>query len=429
MRPERMPRGVWGVREGTRVSTTELIFDLVFVFAFIQVTTLMANNFTGRGVVRGVLLLAVLWSAWSVSAWLTTRVRADFGVMRVGFLTVMAVLFLLAVTAPEAFTDLPGGLNGPPVFAVCYLIVRALLLALLWYSLPAARSRQLAVLGGPALAGPGLILAAAFVPQLIFDRPEQISLAQIGLWMLAVAIDYLVGIGLPLAQRRIFSAPHWAERHSLIIIISLGESVISVGLAGSRLPASWPLLLSSLCGVALTAALAWIYFDVVALAGEQSLQHCRPEQRPKVARDAYTFLHLPMIIGIIFLSLGLKKELGYGSPESYRPETALGPILYSLYGSVVLFLLAQVGFQLRVARLVTTIIWPRLATAALLVGLTPIIRRMPALGVLAILTAVCITLVIVEVLVADGQRRRLREAALLEAPAASRQELAGPGAS
>ncbi|MEU3454704.1 low temperature requirement protein A [Micromonospora sp. NPDC006766] len=176
MRPDRMPRGVWRVREGTRVSTTELIFDLVFVFAFIQVTTLMSNNFTGLGVVRGVLVLAVLWSAWSVSAWLTTRVRADFGVVRVGFLTVMAVLFLLAVTAPEAFTDLPGGLDGPPVFAVCYLIVRSLLLALRWYTLPAARGPQLAALGVPML-GPGLILVAAFVPQWISHRTELIDLA------------------------------------------------------------------------------------------------------------------------------------------------------------------------------------------------------------------------------------------------------------
>lgn len=395
------------------MSTPELIFDLVFVFAFIQVTALMANNFTGRGVVRGVLVLAVLWSAWSVSAWLSTRVRADFGVVRVGFLTVMAMLFLLAVTAPEAYTDLPGGLNGPAVFAVCYLIVRSLLLALTWYSLPVTRGLPPAVLGVPML-GAGLILAAAFVPQWIFNHPEQVSLAQIGLWLLAVLIDYLVGIGLPLPQRRIFSAAHWAERHSLIIIIALGESVISVGLAGSRLPASWPLVLSALFGVALAGALAWIYFDVVALAGEQSLQHCPLEHRPRLARDAYTYLHLPMIVGIIILALGLKKELGYGSPESYRPETAVpGVTLYALYGGVVLFLLAQVGFQLRVTRLVTTIIWPRLAAAGLLIGLIPVVSRLPALTVLAILTAVCLTTILVEVVVADGQRRRLREAALL----------------
>ncbi len=429
MQPDRMPRGVWRVAEGTRVSTTELIFDLVFVFAFIQVTTLMANDFTGEGVIHGVLVLAVLWSAWSISAWLTTRVRVDFGVVQVGFLTVMAVLFLLAVAAPEAFTDRSGGLNGPSVFALCYLVVRVLLLALRWYSLPAVRGLSVVGLGVPALAGPGLILAAAFVPQRIFDRPEQISLAQIGLWVLAVVIDYLVGIGLPLPQRRIFSPVHWAERHSLIIVIALGESIISVGLAGSRLPASWPLLFSALFGVALTAALAWIYFDVVAIAGEQSLQRCPPEHRPKLARDAYTFLHLPMIVGIIILSLGLKKELGYGSPESYRPETPLpGVTLYTLYGGVVLFLLAQVGFQSRVARLVATIVWPRLAAVGLLVGLAPIIRSMPALGVLTILTAICLTLIIVEVAVAGGQRRRLREVALL-GPPATRPDPSGPSAS
>ncbi|GIJ30020.1 low temperature requirement protein A [Micromonospora qiuiae] len=420
---------MWRVGKATRVSTTELIFDLVFVFAFIQVTTLMASNFTGGGVARGVLVLAVLWSAWSVSAWLSTRVRVDFGVVRVGFLTVMAALFLLAVNAPEAFTDLPGGLDGPLVFAVCYLIVRVLLLALRWYSLPPARGLWVAGLQVATLAGPVLILAAALVPQLIFDRPAQIALAQVGLWVLAVVIDYLVGIGLPLPQRRIFSPAHWAERHSLIVIIALGESIISVGLAGTRLPASWPLLLSSLFGVTLTAALAWIYFDIVALAGEQALQRCPFEQRAKLARDAYTFLHLPMILGIIILSLGLQKELSYGSPESYLPETPLpGFTLYTLYGGVVLFLLAQVGFQLRVARLVSTIVWPRLAAAGLLVGLTPNVRSMPALGVLAILTAICLALIVVEVAVAGGQRRRLREVALLEAPA-PRPDPSGPGVS
>ncbi|MEU3454703.1 low temperature requirement protein A [Micromonospora sp. NPDC006766] len=137
-----------------------------------------------------------------------------------------------------------------------------------------------------------------------------------------------------------------------------------------------------------------------------------------------------MIVGIIILALGLKKELGYGSPESYRPGTALsGAALYALYGGVVLFLLAQICFQLRVTRLLTRIIWPRLGAAGLLVGLVPIVRRMPALEVLAILTATCITLIIVEVVVADGQRRRLRETALLEPPEANRQQRAGPSTS
>ena len=116
--------------EGGRVTPLELFFDLVFVYALTQVTQLMADDLTGRGALRGLLVIAVLWWCWCCYAWLGNTVRADEGFVRIVLFAVIAVMFIVAVTIPEAFDDLPGGLSGPLVFAACYLAVRVLHLVL-----------------------------------------------------------------------------------------------------------------------------------------------------------------------------------------------------------------------------------------------------------------------------------------------------------
>jgi low temperature requirement protein LtrA len=118
--------------EDQRVTTLELFFDLVFVFALTQITTLMAHDLTWHGVVRGLLLIGLLWWSWIGYAWLTNLVRADEGAIRLVMLLAMGVMFVLALTIPEAFDDLPGGLTGPVVIAVCYFAFRAVHLMLMW---------------------------------------------------------------------------------------------------------------------------------------------------------------------------------------------------------------------------------------------------------------------------------------------------------
>ncbi|MGW0432594.1 low temperature requirement protein A [Micromonospora sp. NPDC003197] len=403
--------------ERTQVTTAELFFDLVFVFAFIHVTTLMAEDPTGLGVVRGLLVLAMLWWAWSLFTWLANRVRADFGLSRLVLLGATPVMFVLAITIRESFDDFPGGLDGPIVFATGYLLVRLLYLGLRLYATPELTRADMVALTLPMAAGTGLLFVAALVPQRLTDDPFRIELLQVGFWALAVLIEYGTGLGLPMPGRRIFAAGHWVERHRLIMIIALGESIIAVGLGGSDLPVSWGLVWGSVCAVVIAGALEWTYFDVVTLAGEQSLHHATPEQRATLARHAYTYLHLPMVAGIILFSLGLKHTPYFLEPDVHHPSESLtGLSLWSLYGGAALFLLGNVAFQLRITDLVRTNIWPRLITAFLLLGLVPVAEQTPALNALVLLTVLTLTLALVEVKIAGEQRRWLRAVALAEEP-------------
>ena len=120
------------VEEHATVTPLELFFDLVFVFALTQVTDWMADDPTPTAVLRGVLILVVMWWCWVGYAWLGNVVRADEGVVRVGMFAAMAGVFVAAITIPEAFDDLPGGLYGPAVFAFCYFTVRAVHLVMFW---------------------------------------------------------------------------------------------------------------------------------------------------------------------------------------------------------------------------------------------------------------------------------------------------------
>ena len=116
--------GVRPTGEDDRTTTFELFFDLVYVFAATQVTGYMVHEHRGRGVVQGLLLLALLWWTWSAYAWLGNQARADAGVVRAGMTVAMAAMFAVALTVPEAWQDAPGGLDGPLVLVGAYLVVR-----------------------------------------------------------------------------------------------------------------------------------------------------------------------------------------------------------------------------------------------------------------------------------------------------------------
>jgi low temperature requirement protein LtrA len=392
------------VTEGSRVTPLELFFDLVFVFALTQVATLMADDPTAAGALRGMLVLGLLWWCWCCYAWLGNTVRADEGVTRIALFGVMATMFVVALTIPEVFADARGGLSGPMVFVVCYVIVRAVHLFLYWHAARGDRGlrRQILRAAAPAAGGAAFLFAAALLPD-----------QRLMLWVLAIAVDY-AGIFAGGAEGwRILSAAHWAERHGLIIIMALGESIVSIGVGAASLPISWPIIAAATFGIAVSAALWWEYFDVVAIAAERVLHRSQGVARVALARDGYTYLHLPMLAGIILLSLGLKKVLGYvGDTEHHSLSDPLhGLGLYALYGGVVLYLLGHLGFRLRTMRSINR---PRLAAALVLVALTPVAYRVPAIAALAMLAAVCVVLITVEVVLYRDARRALREAAFAE---------------
>ncbi|MEO3780547.1 low temperature requirement protein A [Micromonospora sp. B11E3] len=398
-----------------RTATEELFFDLVFVFAFVQLGTLILSDYTPQGVLRGMLVLALLWWSWGAFAWLSNNLQASFGVMRFGLFVVTGITFVMALSTLVAFTDRPGGLYGPLVFPTCYFLVRSLHLALYAYAVSAQRLvRHIVVPAVPMIASTALLVCAALVPHRLLTDQRQVAIAVTLLWLLAVLVDYVGSFTLPVWEIGIFSARHWCERYGLILIVAVGENIISIGTSSSDVSISWRLLFAVMLAMTVTGALLWTYFDVVALIGEQVLERADAKTRFALARDAYSYLHLPMVAGILLPALGIRELVkNVGRIEGHHPDESLSAIgLFGLYGGLALFLLANVAYQLRIARTIRTIIWTRVAAVLVLAALVPVARRMSAMGALGLLAAVSFTLIVVEVIVADGQRRRLRESGL-----------------
>lgn len=375
------------LRESGSATTLELFFDLVFVFALTQITALMAEEPTGRGLFKGVLLIAVVWWCWVGYSWISNVVKADEGLARVTLLLAMAAMFLIALAIPEAFDDLDGGLPGPTVFAFAYLVLRLLHLALFWLISgdDAGLRRQVGRFAPTMVGGTALLLLAA----------ETSGTAQLLLWVGAVAADYGGTLVIGAKGWRLNSARHFAERHGLIVMIALGESIVAIGVGVTHLPISWPIVVAATLGLSVAASLWWAYFDTTAILGENALASAEGQRRVSMARAGFTYLHLPMMVGIVMLALGLKKVLTYvGDTDHHTLSDPLyGAPLLAMYGGVAMYLLAHVGFALRCYRTLKTF---RLVTAVVLVALVPLVAHFPALVSLAVLAALLIALNVVE---------------------------------
>ena len=208
------------------------------------------------------------------------------------------------------------------------------------------------------------------------------------LWALALVIDYS-GVYASGTGWRLPSPVHFAERHGLIIIIALGESIIAVGVGVLDLPLTVPIAGAALLGLAASVALWWLYFDVVAPVAERELSRREGVERVRLARDSYTYLHFPMVAGVIYLALGLKKVAEYVGDTAHHTLTDPLPAtaLWAMYGGVAAYLIAHLAFRLRN---VGSINRPR-AVVALVVLVAPLatgdLPALAALGVLGILVA------------------------------------------
>jgi low temperature requirement protein LtrA len=375
------------VAEGASVTQLELFFDLVLVFAFTMVTDLAAGETSAKNLLRATLVLAVMWWIWIAYSWLGNVVRADEGITRVAMLAAMGGVFLTALCIPEAFHDLPGGWYGPLVFAIAYLLVRLVHLGMFWLA-----STEDAQLRGQVMRwGLGSITIGT---TLLVIAAMTSGLVQIALWIAAIAGDML-WTQLAGEDWRVNSASHFSERYGLIIIVALGESIVSIGIGVAGLPISWPIEVGALLGLAVSGLLWWAYFDVAALSVEHELAHAEGERQIKIARNSYTYWHFPMIVGIIALSLGLKKVLDYVGDASHHSlkDALYGIPLFTLYGGVVLYLLALVGFRHYATGTVTV---ARLVAAVLLLALIPLAAALPALAALSMLCAVLVALILFE---------------------------------
>lgn len=367
-----------------RVTALELFFDLVFVFALTQVTGYIANDPTWTRLAKGLAILAVLWWAWVSYAWLGNTAASDEGTMRVVLLAAMGAMLVASLAVPRAFAG--DGL----VFGVAYLAVRMLHLGA--YVVVARGDPRLKHVVR-RLAGPVLPAVALLVLAGVLDGTPRAMC-----WVLALVIDY-GGLALRGTEGWRVQAGHFAERHGLVIIIALGESIVSLGVGVHDLGVSAGVVAGALLGIAAAGALWWAYFDVVALVAERRLREAAPDAQVRIARDSYTYLHLPMVAGIVLFALGVKKTLG-GVDEHLHAVPAV-----ALFGGVALYLVALSAFK---RRNVGSFNQPRLVAAAVLAALAAVATALPALLSLALLTLVACALIAYEVRRYAPARARIR---------------------
>jgi low temperature requirement protein LtrA len=373
------------LREEERVMPLELFFDLVFVLAITQCTALMAANPTWEGLARGLLVLGVLWWCWVGYAWLTSVIDPEEGVVRIAIFASMAALLVAALAVPHAFNDT--GL----VFAISYGFARYAQVVLLYIA-----SRDNPNLRHSVITG--LSISTAVSMALLIVASQVDGNTQGALWAAALAID----MGGPLffgVEGWMLVPGHFAERHGLILLIAIGESIVAVG-AGAEAHVDAGVVTAAVLGMVVAASLWWLYFDVVAVVATRKLAAAAVgREQNSMARDSYSFLHFPMIAGIILVALGMKKTLAHVDHHlDIVPATAM-------FGGMALYLVAHVAFRYRNLHTFNS---QRLATAVLLAALIPLAVEIDALIALAVVAAVMVLLITYETIRFAAARDRIR---------------------
>jgi low temperature requirement protein LtrA len=383
--PARAPRLSAVLRSEERVTPLELFFDLVFVLAITQCTALMADNATWEGLAQGLLILGVLWWSWVGYSWLTSVVDPEEGAVRFAIFGAMAGLLVVALCVPEAFDD------SALLFACAYGVVRSGQIMLFMVASrgdPGLR-RSVSGLAVGTAVGVGLLAAASLADGAL----------QLGLWALALLLDmgepYLFG-----SEGWKLVPGHFAERHGLIIIIALGESIVAIGIGAEGLDVDAGVVAAAVLGIAVAASLWWLYFDIVALVAQRRLSKAAVgREQNDIARDSFSYLHFPMVAGIVLVALGMKKTLEHvEDPLKLEPAVAL-------LGGTGIYLLAHVAFRWRNVHRFSL---QRVVTAGVLAAFLPAALELPALATLAFVAAVLAVLIAYETVHFAELRDRLR---------------------
>ena len=372
-------------REEARVTALELFFDLVFVLALTQCTALIAATPTWSGLVQALFVLAVLWWSWGGYAWLTSVVDPEEGAVRIAMFAAMAAFLVAALAVPHAFGD------DALVFACAYGVVRV---AHIWLFTMASRDdpglrRSVTGLASSTAIGVTLLVAASFTDGVL----------QGALWAIAITFD----VGVPFlffAEGWKLMPSHFAARYGLIVIIALGESIVSIGVGAHEI-VDGGIIAASVLGVALATALWWLYFDVIVWLGERRLSEATPgKQQNELARDSYSLIHFPLVAGIVLAAFGLKKTLEHvGDPLHSVPAAAL-------VGGVAMYLLGHVAFRWRQVHSLSR---QRSLAALAALLLYPVALEVPALLTVALVLGVLVLLIAYEVTRFAENRARVRQ--------------------
>jgi len=334
-----------------RTSAVELLWDLVFVFAVTQVSTTMGRDLTWPSVGRSLLLLALVWWAWSAFVWAANAEDEDSRLLRVVLLVALVMMFLAGVALPSAFQ------GEAAVFVASYAAVRFLHLGIYVDVSRRGNASLSAIAGFAATVGLGMALLAI--------GAAVGGVGQVALWALAAAIDYAGPACLTRERLRGLqrvAVSHFAERYGLFIIIVLGESVVTIGTAATHREITASLLAAFAFALTITIALWWLYFDRTAAWAEQRLREA--DDPVLAAADAFSYLHLLLVTGVVLLAVGEKAAVA--DPAQSLPLAAR----LSLCGGVALYVIGYDAFKWRLGGRPSWLNGAAVAAMALLVVIT-----------------------------------------------------------
>jgi low temperature requirement protein LtrA len=309
------------VEDDLRVSTIELFFDLVFVFTITQLTSLLVDEPNGVGVVRVALIFGNVWWMYGGYAWLTNAVQPREPVLRLLMLVGMAGFLIVALAIPDAFGD------SGVAFGIGYLVVTVVHTGLFLRSSEGSTVRAMFRLGPYNLITAALLLVAGFTGDAV----------QWSLWIAAFVLHWASPLVTPVGGFRV-RAKHFVERHGLIVLIALGESVVAVGIGVQGHKINSGLVVTAVLGLALAAALWWLYFDGEDERAARALDEAPDERNSWLALFAFGYAFLPVLGGIIVLAAGMHEAvLRYDEPASAATAWFLAAGVATYVAGLVLF--------------------------------------------------------------------------------------------
>jgi low temperature requirement protein LtrA len=316
------------------VSTLELFFDLVFVFTVTQLTQMLADHLDGKRLVDVVLLLGVIWWMYSGYAWLTNAVAPNSTLRRTLLLTGMAGFLAMALAIPEAF-----GQYGW-LFGVSYLVVNVVHTGLFLAAGPHAMV-AMRRLGPLNITSALLVLAGGLLPEPFRHLCWAAALG------LQIITPYLHRI-----EMHILHAGHFVERHGLVVIVAIGESIVAIGVGFAGVPLGIGAIAVALLGLAIAYYLWWIYFAGDDERSEHVLAHITdPLRRTRLAVRGWGYAHYVLVLGIVLLAVGIKKTVGHafdGLDWKYAIALAGGVALYQFGHAWFVGMLHLPGWRHRV---------------------------------------------------------------------------------
>jgi low temperature requirement protein LtrA len=370
-----------------RATTLELFYDLVFVFAITQVSHLLLAHVDWEHAGQSALVLLVVWWSWNYTTWVTNELDPRSTIVRLLLIALMLASLLMAIAIPQAFGD------KALLFAASYVAIQVGRHTFLTFvaAAPGTIERQRA---GQILIW--FVVAGAFwIAGALADGPPRTVL-----WLIALGLDYVGPLvtfwvpGLPRLRPEAWEvgSGHFAERFQLFVIIALGETIVITGATTSELELTTARIAAFALAFLGTAALWWLYFNLVATIAERRLAEA--EDRTVVARDAYTYLHVLIVAGIILSAVG--DEIVIDHPTDELPDNEL----MALVCGPALYLLAHVALRLRLAH---SVAWRRLAGAIACLAVGAVGTFAPALVVGGLLLAILVAVIVADQLA--GARR------------------------